>query len=212
MLTLIRETYGRQSKTVTVSYAKLEGLTGVHRNAIPREIGRLVAMRYVTRSVNRNNTPSTLGVQKDYSKWGSDADSSYSETAISETAISNPVAYSESAQASYSESAQPLKEERKERKIDDVVESRLYEIFGNPKQIKRFVAIAATKRGSFTPDDVDTCEAWLAEQTFKDKVGALVNILNDGRLPIMKRANGIPPIDEMSSIQLQAYMNGAYDR
>jgi hypothetical protein len=63
------------------------------------------------------------------------------------------------------------------------VEARLFAIFENPKQVKKFIAAAVGTRGAFTIADVEVCECWLSEQDFKGKIGALNNILQAGQLP-----------------------------
>jgi hypothetical protein len=63
------------------------------------------------------------------------------------------------------------------------VEARLFTIFENPKQIKKFIAAAVGSRGAFTIADVEVCEQWLSEQNFAGKIGTLNNILAAGQLP-----------------------------
>lgn len=79
---------------------------------------------------------------------------------------------------------------------DPTVEARLFAIFENPKQIKKFIAAAAVKRGAFTLSDVDVCERWLEAQSFRGKIGALNNILEAGQLPKMAAAINEPSMTE----------------
>lgn len=76
------------------------------------------------------------------------------------------------------------------------VEARLFAIFENPKQIKKFIAAAVGTRGAFTIADVETCERWLSEQDFRGKVGALNNILEAGQLPKTAAANDTPALSD----------------
>jgi len=104
LLAIIRESYGRGQKSAVLSYADIERLTGVHRNAVSREFNRLEAGRYIVRSSNGANKPNTLSIQKDYTKWAGMA-ASYSETAVSDIATSKSATYSETAVTAVSETA-----------------------------------------------------------------------------------------------------------
>lgn len=86
--------------------------------------------------------------------------------------------------------------EENARDADTGVEARLFAIFENPKQIKRFIAAAAKTRGQFTLSDVEVCERWLNEQDFKGKVGTLHNILDAGKLPPGSNSNGKPVLSD----------------
>lgn len=81
------------------------------------------------------------------------------------------------------------------------VEARLFAIFENPKQVKKFVAAAVSSRGAFTLSDVEVCEQWLSEQNFEKKVGTLNNILEAGQLPKTAAANKKPEISQDEAIR-----------
>jgi hypothetical protein len=78
------------------------------------------------------------------------------------------------------------------------IEARLFTIFENPKQIKKFIAAAVASRGAFTIADVEICERWLSEQRpeWQGKIGTLNNILEAGQLPKTTAANSTSELSE----------------
>lgn len=70
MLAVIRESYGRQSKTVSLSYTKIAEMLDQPRTVVGRNLKQLVARNFLRHS---GGELSTWSVQKDYSQWlGSD--------------------------------------------------------------------------------------------------------------------------------------------
>lgn len=90
------------------------------------------------------------------------------------------------------------------------VETRLFAIFENPKQVKKVAAAAVASRGAFTISDVEVCERWLSEQNFKGKIGTLYNILEAGQLP--KTAAATERLSTAEANEILRTNPGKYDQ
>ena len=81
--------------------------------------------------------------------------------------------------------------------------------------VKRGQALRALQvNPDMTLDDVAYYAEWMQTQNPKYAEASLVGCLIEGVRPPMPHANGkqSPDIDWSNSSQVQAYMNGAYDR
>lgn len=208
MLAVIRESYGRQSTTATLSYSRLATLVDQPRTVVARNLTQLVNRQFLR---HEGENVSTWSVQKDYTQWlGSDQSVTSDQSKTSDQTVHKSSDQSVTRDSDQSVT-QLKKEERKKESGGGAPADNRYSMNGktaaaageterlsaDPNVVKRLKAECgldhnqATKsaqRRAYTSEELDRLALWYQQKKADKRIdtpGGLLwkNYTQHGDLP-----------------------------
>lgn len=174
MLAVIRESYGRQNRSVDLSYSRIAELVNQPRTVVGRNLKQLIARNFLRHS---GGELSTWSVQKDYSQWlGSDQLVTSHQTVTSDQTV--PKSSDQTVTRGSDQLVTQLKKEERKKESGGVEQTNGRAAAGSQvlsaeqqQAVERLMSktgchldrTSATKYAlnhAFVPDELDSLDTW----------------------------------------------------